>query len=272
MNEKNRNLLVRVISVVLLVPPLILLVLWQKAGGFAIAVHLVSTIALMEFYQIAVSDISLWKRTAGTALGTLTSITMYWCPKADILVALLLLIILMLSTLQLFTFDDIKKATTSTAIMVFGIIYVPLMLTTIALLKKMPDGTDWVFLVLTVTWFSDTGAYFMGRAIGRHKLYVTVSPGKTVEGAFGGIVASFGAAILAKYWYMPQLTWLHGIAFAVFGSVFAQVGDLVESMVKRSFDVKDSGRIIPGHGGLLDRIDALLFVSPFFYLYVTYLF
>jgi phosphatidate cytidylyltransferase len=169
-------------------------------------------------------------------------------------------------------FTDIRAAAVCSALWLFGILYVPLLLTPLALLKRMPEGGDWVLLVLTVTFFCDTGAYFVGRTLGRHKLYPAVSPGKTVEGAIGGLATAFGAAALARLWYMPQLSWIDGALIAIPGAMLGQVGDLVESMIKRAYQVKDSGWIIPGHGGLLDRIDALLFVCAYTYLYARYAF
>src|SRR5262249_38307526 len=107
-----------------------------------------------------------------------------------------------------------------------------------------------------------TGAYVAGRLFGKAKLYPAVSPGKTWAGAIGGLVGSFGGAALANLWYFPALGWGHGAVISVVGGAIGQSGDLVESMLKRSFGVKDSGNILPGHGGILDRVDAVLFISP----------
>ena len=172
--------------------------------------------------------------------------------------------------LHLVRFGDLPTATSRTGLTLLGVHYVALLLTPLALLKRLPQGSDWIFLVLTITWLSDTGAYFSGRALGRHKLYPAISPGKSIEGAIGGLCSSVGAAVLAHLWYMPQLGWRDAVLIAVIGGALGQAGDLVESMVKRGYGVKDSGWIIPGHGGLLDRIDALLFSAPFVYLYATY--
>ena len=146
-----------------------------------------------------------------------------------------------------------------------------MLLTPLALLKRQPDGSDWIFLTCSITWLSDTGAYFTGRALGKHKLYQAISPGKSIEGAIGGLFASVASASVAKLWYMPQIGWLDAVLIATIGGALGQAGDLVELMIKRGYEVKDSGWIIPGHGGLLDRIDALLFSTPFVYLYATYI-
>lgn len=270
MKEANRNLVLRVISAVVLIPVLLLVVLWPRPWPMAIAVHVAVVIGMTEFYWIALKDDPVWMRVVGVVLGLVVSLTMYWCPRADALPAALILVTLVASLLHLVHFGDLATAASRTSLMIFGLLYVAVMLTPLALLKRLPEGQDWIFLALTVTWFSDTGAYFSGRALGKHKLYPAISPGKSIEGAIGGLISSVGAAVLAKLWYMPQLSWIDGILIAVVGGALGQAGDLVESMIKRGYQVKDSGWILPGHGGLLDRIDAVLFTVPYVYLYVTY--
>jgi phosphatidate cytidylyltransferase len=117
---------------------------------------------------------------------------------------------------------------------------------------------------------SDTGAYYTGRALGRHKLAPTVSPGKTWEGAAGGMLASLLAAALAHYWFFPELSLAAALALAVMMNVLGVVGDLTESALKRGANAKDAAQILPGHGGLLDRLDSLLFNAPLLYYFALY--
>jgi phosphatidate cytidylyltransferase len=269
MNDANRNLLLRIASAAVLVPPLVFLILWQRHEGFAIAVHLAAALALLEFYGIALAETAWPTRILAALGGAALSSTIYWCPHGPALVILMMALTMGLATLELLTFKDIKKAADHLALFGFGLLYVPLLLTPLALLKRLPEGSDWLFLVFTITFFSDTGAYFAGRFLGRKKLYPAVSPGKTWAGAMGGLAAALGAAVIAKFWYMPQLGWIDVFALSIPGSALGQIGDLVESLIKRSYGVKDSGKMIPGHGGLLDRIDALLFVSSYVFIYVT---
>jgi phosphatidate cytidylyltransferase len=123
--------------------------------------------------------------------------------------------------------------------------------------------------VLMTAFFGDTLAYFAGRAFGKTKLYPAISPGKTRAGAVGGMAGSFLAAALANLWFFKDLGWGHGAAITLVGSALGQSGDLVESMLKRSCGVKDSGKLLPGHGGMLDRIDAVLLIAPWVYLYAA---
>ncbi len=129
-----------------------------------------------------------------------------------------------------------------------------------------------MLLTLTLTWLSDTGAYFAGRFLGPfwpRKLYESVSPKKTMIGAIGGLLSSVGALVIAKTFYLPSLTWVDVVAIAVPANILGQLGDLCESLLKRSVNVKDSGKSLPGHGGMLDRIDALIFTAPYVFTYAT---
>jgi phosphatidate cytidylyltransferase len=118
----------------------------------------------------------------------------------------------------------------------------------------------------------DTAAYYSGRTFGKRKLYPMVSPNKTIEGSLGGLVGSLAGVFIARATFFPQLSVVDSIALPVILGVLGQLGDLFESMLKRSFGVKDSGTIIPGHGGILDRLDSILFAAPAAFLYVHYVF
>ena len=145
--------------------------------------------------------------------------------------------------------------------------YVPMLACVWPLLKK-EFGPEWLFLALALAFGSDTVAYFAGRAFGKHKLYEAVSPKKTIEGSMGGLVGGVLAMVgFGTYWLTPDVPLTHAIALGLCGSALGQIGDLVASMIKRTFDVKDSGNVLPGHGGMLDRVDGLLFVAPLIFYY-----
>lgn len=150
-----------------------------------------------------------------------------------------------------------------------GLVYVPMLACVWPLLKK-EHGPEWLFLALALAFSSDTVAYFAGRAFGKHKLYEAVSPKKTVEGAVGGLFGGVAAMVgMGHFWLTPEIPIVHGIVLGVLGSVLGQVGDLTASMLKRTYGIKDSGNILPGHGGMLDRVDGLLFVAPLVYYYAS---
>jgi phosphatidate cytidylyltransferase len=122
-----------------------------------------------------------------------------------------------------------------------------------------------------VVFLGDTGAFYVGSYLGRHKLSPIVSPNKTIEGAFGGIAANLSVGAFFKYFFIPRLPWGLGLLFFLTLGVVGQVGDLFESKLKRDSNIKDSGSLLPGHGGVLDRIDALLFAAPVAYLFKEYI-
>lgn len=130
-----------------------------------------------------------------------------------------------------------------------------------------PYNFHYVLGIILLIWASDTGAYLVGSLIGKNKLYERISPGKTWEGSVGSAILNLGCAYVISTWY-TELALVHWMIISVLVSVFGTLGDLVESMLKRQAGVKDSGKIMPGHGGILDRFDSLLFVSPFIYAYL----
>jgi len=152
-------------------------------------------------------------------------------------------------------------------ILLIGIVYVGLFLSYLILIRSTPDGRNWVLFTLLVVWFGDTGAYFTGSLIGKHKLFPATSPKKTVEGALGCLAASIIAAFATKIWLLKELDLTHCIFLALSIAIIGQLGDLCESTFKRINDIKDSSNLLPGHGGMLDRIDSVLFVAPLVYYY-----
>jgi len=156
-----------------------------------------------------------------------------------------------------------------TALTLLGVCYCAWLLGHAIWLRGLPDGRALTLFALGVTWCGESGAYFVGRRIGRHKLAPRVSPGKTVEGAAAQVAVSTVAAVVAAP--AAGLPVAHGLAIGVMLGVVGQVGDLAESFLKRSAKTKDAGSLLPGHGGLLDRLDSLLFNLPALYYYVSVL-
>ncbi len=150
-------------------------------------------------------------------------------------------------------------------------LYCGLLIATVVGLRRI--GVGWVILAFVVTWANDTFAYFAGHTFGRHRMMERISPKKTWEGFAGGAVGSVVGALVTRWIFKDELAVLsvaQMVLLGAGGAVLGPLGDFCESLVKRAAGVKDSGRIIPGHGGLLDRIDALLFVAPWIYLWAAY--
>jgi phosphatidate cytidylyltransferase len=156
------------------------------------------------------------------------------------------------------------------AVTLLGICYVNWLLGYTFWLRDLESGVDWVLLLVSVTWLGETAAYLVGSTLGRHRLAPSISPRKTVEGALAQLAASVLAALGARAWFFPALSLESAIVVGLLLGVTGQVGDLVESAIKRSVGTKDTGRLIPGHGGVLDRVDSLLVNTPVLFYYASY--
>jgi phosphatidate cytidylyltransferase len=161
---------------------------------------------------------------------------------------------------------QLPRAPLRVGMAVLGAAYPGLALASLVHLRSASRGLGWIALCLAGTWLNDTGAYFAGRTLGRRKLYPRISPSKTWEGAIGGLVASILGALVVRAFLLPEISWAAAAIVGAGCGILGPLGDLSESMLKRAFDKKDSSHILPGHGGLLDRIDALLFNAPFVWL------
>jgi phosphatidate cytidylyltransferase len=270
---KLGNLGLRVATVLPLIPLLILAIEWHRPEAVWGIVLAATLVALYEYFSIVApgerpeEQVDRW---VGIVLGIAVATLAYWGGAWS--AALLPIVVIAPALYFLFRFRDLATVIQRLAMTSFGIVYAGLFPTYIALVKRGPHGGSWVLMILMIAWFGDTGAYFAGRFLGKTKLYPAISPGKTRAGAVGGLVGSFLAAVLANLWFFPELGWVHGAVVTITGGALGQCGDLVESMLKRAFGVKDSGKLLPGHGGILDRIDAVLFIAPYVYLYATLVF
>jgi len=162
-----------------------------------------------------------------------------------------------------------KEGLHDLSLSLLGIAYLALLCPYLALIRNLSNGSTLFLLLLVIVWLTDTGAYFIGKKWGAHKLYEKISPGKTIEGAVGGLVFALVGAYLYASAFIDFINIPQILIIAFLVSCIGQVGDLCESMIKRSFRYKDSGKIIPGHGGILDRIDALIFAAPLLYWFIS---
>lgn len=155
-----------------------------------------------------------------------------------------------------------------TAFQLFGIIYLGGTLSYLLKIRALPDGFRYLLLTMLFIWMSDSAAYFTGMLFGKHKLAPALSPKKSIEGSIGGLFFTILLAILLAYIWHLSLLKLVGMAILV--NIFSQLGDLVESAIKRQADIKDSGKLLPGHGGVLDRFDSTFFAMPIVYQYLFF--
>ncbi len=239
-------------------------------GGtpFAIFISLVATVAMIELLKMKkiqlfslmgmISLLSMWLLLVPTSWFAMISSTF---SRVEIFV-FLILILLMLTvvTKNAFTFDEVGFVILASVYVGFGFHY-------LIMSREIPEiGMMLVFFVMFLIWATDSGAYFAGRTFGKHKLWPEISPKKTIEGSIGGIVS---AVVIGSifYWLVPIFpSYAMALTVMIVASVFGQIGDLVESALKRHYAVKDSGNVLPGHGGVLDRFDSLIYVMPILHL------
>lgn len=153
---------------------------------------------------------------------------------------------------------------------VMGMFYVGILGAHLILLRALPEGASWILIATAITASSDSGAYFVGKRFGRKKLCPNISPNKTLEGALGGLVCAVVVSVLFALIFLPSCNYVRLIAATVVLTCFGIAGDLTESIIKRGTGTKDSGNCLAGHGGILDRVDSLLFVAPVLYYFLIY--
>jgi phosphatidate cytidylyltransferase len=259
--------------------PLVVLAVWfnKPVPWFTVLAVVWGILDVLEFYRMTgVSGIKplLWTGIIGTLLFILASHCKY-----EYVVPVILTAVVTLSLIVLVFLPHKNGIFINWAWTLVGMLYVGWLLSILVAIRLEPGtpafpeaGRNFVFLALFATFGSDTAAYFVGRALGRHKLAPRISPGKTWEGAIGGVI---GGVIIGLLFTLPiplQLPLGYGTAvlLGVLISVFGQLGDLAESLLKRGTGVKDSGGLMPGHGGLLDRMDSVVFAGAVVYFYYLF--
>lgn len=273
MSEIARRVLVSVVAV-----PLVLGAAYLGRGALGALLGIVAALAAWELFRMAAAG---GTRPLAVGIGlaaVLPLVVQAWYEGVFVLpLSVVAVVMLALVALAIWQRGVDGRPLAAVAITVFGVLYTGGTLSFAYGLRyhrwtvDAAAGTALLLFPVVLTWASDIGAYFVGRAIGRRKLIASVSPGKTVEGAVGGLVATVLVAWLYVALVLRPVAHLSltPLAFVLVGvaiSVAAQLGDLAESLFKREAGVKDSSRLIPGHGGVLDRIDSLLFVLPVAYL------
>lgn len=265
------NLAVRLLTAAVVVPLLLLLLYRGPAWGLYLLILPASLIGTWELLGMTHRG-DVVSQAIGLALAAASSAAVYFGKDARYALTVLAVVPVVGPIATLLRLGDIKTAGLRAVTMSMAPLFVSMPLCWLAVVRRdVPDGASYVVMTLMFAWFSDTGGYFAGRFLGKHKLYEAVSPKKTIEGAFGGLGGAVLGACLAHFWFLPRIPLVDALVLAVVAGALGQAGDLGESLVKRSMGVKDSGAIVPGHGGILDRIDALLLTSTVVYLYTLWI-
>lgn len=255
--------------------PFLIFLVYKGGVLFTILISIAGLVALWEYYRIVFNGedkpisniILLWGYGINFAIIWSTFLV-----GPDLSLSVIGLNLIVVALISLFQFKTDQTVLDVVIKQLQGIIYIPVLLSFLVLIREGSSGMIWVFVLLAVIFAGDIGAYYVGSYLGRHKLSPAVSPGKTIEGSIGGLAVNLVLGGVGKYFFLSGLPWGLSLLFFLTVGIAGQVGDLFESELKRSSGIKDSGGILPGHGGILDRIDALLFASPVAYIFIRFIF
>ncbi len=258
-------------TAIVMVPPMIFLIAMGPPAVLILMVLLATFFGLREFHTLTLPNSKGVERWVGMGLGLSLSIIISY-GDSKIALPFFVLLLLLLSILFMSTSQNLSSTISNMGIMLFGIFYIGFLLSHVSLIRNRVDGKQWVLFLIATVWAGDISAFLSGTLLGRHKLYPKISPKKTYEGLAGGIVGSIIVALTFTLLFIPKLKIESCVLLAIGLGFLGQLGDFTESMLKRSAQVKDSGSLIPGHGGMLDRLDSFLFSAPFLHYSLLYLF
>lgn len=263
------------LTIILLGVPCFYLITLRGGLFFLVLVDLIIYLGLREFYMLMKAK----GYEPFEVLGYFCALAVSWYAwREGVAVPLILTLSLLAIMIREVFRQDMSRSLEHMAVTVFGIMYVGWLGSHLVMLRQLPSvvgaedivGARLVFLAALLTWSTDTGAYIMGVALGRHPLIERISPKKTIEGAIGGLLGASLAGWICANTLTPFLTPASGIVLGLVAGSAAILGDLVESLIKRDVGIKDSAELIPGHGGVLDRFDSLLFTAPVLYYYFRF--
>jgi phosphatidate cytidylyltransferase len=278
--RNSGSLAQRLLSAALLLPLLIVLV-WWSVWSVAVTVMLATVVSLIELYS-AFRQGGYQPRTLagiGSALALIVAIGFQAIAGVDLLLPVITLVIIVSLVAEL-AYAHQPAMLPSWGLTLAGAFYIAWLLSHFILLRsfsapplrasiftplRMSPGVAWIYYACAITWLQDTSAYFVGRQFGRHKLAPILSPKKTWEGAAGGMIGAIITGVVCVWLLGLPITLLQGALLGVVGGIVGPLGDLSESLIKRQVGLKDAGSLIPGHGGILDRADSLLFTIPILY-------
>jgi phosphatidate cytidylyltransferase len=256
---------VRVASGVVAIPLIVLLV-WTGDRWFTAAVAAILLAATLEFQSAR----GAWLRPLALIAASFSAALAGAAHAGGEWMSWFLIGAIVVPLVWVTLFSETTEALPDWLWAVGGVLYLGWLGSHLVLLRDLGDGRDWVYLAVFSTFACDTSAYFVGRAIGRHQLAPTVSPGKTVEGSVAGLVCGAATVILLNYFLGLRKEAALIIPLALLLPLAAQIGDLAESKLKRSMEIKDASRLVPGHGGLMDRLDSVLLTTIVVYYYVRW--
>lgn len=255
--------------------PFVIFLVYKGGVFFSALVSAAGLLAMWEYYRIVLGAKS--PPLAGIILwwGYGVNLALIWAAYLrgwDLTLSLLAMNLLVIALISMFQFKSDRSVLEVISGQLQGIIYIPVLLSFLILIREGSSGMIWIFILLAIVFAGDTSALYVGSYFGRHKISPAISPGKTIEGAIGGLGTNLIVGAVGKSFFLPELPWGASIIFFIAIGIAGQLGDFFESELKRSSGIKNSSGILPGHGGILDRIDALLFAAPVAYIFIRFIF
>jgi phosphatidate cytidylyltransferase len=254
--------------------PVLLFTIWSPSPYFFVALTAIAILlALNELYALS-SKLSCRPQAVLGSLAAVAVILSFTFDHPVLIVAVLAALSILSLASRVSKPIEMDQALISVSATLFGVVYVAVLASFLIGVRMLPEAAAFpraasklLTMFFAIVMMTDTGAYYIGRAFGHNKLAPRVSPGKTVEGAIGGLATAILIGPLCKLIFFPELPLSHAIALGAAIGLLGQIGDLAESLLKRGAGVKDSGNLLPGHGGMLDRIDSILFCAPLLFYY-----
>jgi len=255
---------------VIAVPILFGMIAYGPEAMFTLLIAFATLLGMFEYNLMAFGRGFRWEKVETFAVALLILMATAAGDRV-LLAAILSFAVMVILILNLLRIDEEGLDMVRVGKVMVGIMYIPLLMSHFILIRQTSSGVLWIFFILVLAFSGDIAGYYVGSRMGKRKLLPKVSPGKTVEGTVGLVVGSIAGALLFRQFFFPALPAPHAVMLGLVGSIVGQLGDLCESALKRTAGVKDSGVMLPGHGGILDRLDCLMFITPFVYYYRVFI-
>ncbi len=262
---------VRILTGIVLALLVAAFIAWAPVGLFNFVLLVAIGLASFEFFNLTLPHHVSSSPVFGVVLTCgFAAAILFFNQTADVFLFAGSVVVMSCFLFYLFRKQEMQISLKQIAYTMMGVFYIGVLFSFCGLVRKLPQGIMWIYLLFMSTFLADTGAYIMGHWMGKHKLAPMISPGKTIEGFIGGVLTSVLVTWGVQLIFWPTVASFKVILIGLVAGFIGPLGDLSESLIKRGVNIKDSGTLIPGHGGVLDRVDALLFTAPIVYYMIKF--
>ncbi|MBN1364850.1 MAG: phosphatidate cytidylyltransferase [Syntrophaceae bacterium] len=266
MSKITNSYIKRWITGLVIVPVLLVIILFGSEAMFSVLVIIFILGGMWEYNNMVFGKGFIMEKIESFIFALIIPLSVL-LKNSQYLLAIITFAVLLVFILFLWSIKDSNFDFLSVAKTIFGILYIPFLMSYFVSLRLLDKGERWIIFVLVLAFAGDIAALYVGKYYGKHKLVPLISPGKTVEGLVGLVIGSTIACLIFSYYFLPEISLVQIAVLAFVGSIIGQLGDICESAIKRNFGLKDASSLLPGHGGILDRLDCLIFIAPFVYYY-----